>query len=212
MFNDNRIELRPGRMPTLKRFYTEAMAAFLKRSQEDAIEEPVAHDAPVEVITRKAMKELARRLALHPGDLPYLEWRDLERVLREIFEGLGFDTLMTRSSKDGGFDLEVRHDEDGVGCVYLVEVKHWRTKKPGHVPYTAFLEVVVRQGATMGLLLSTSGFTKPLLQDRIELGRQRVRLGGANKVIEFCQRYTRKELGFWEPESTLSSILFEDTL
>ena len=53
------------------------------------------------------MRELARRLALHPEELPTVEWRDLERILRETFEGIGFDTKLTRSTKDGGFDLEL---------------------------------------------------------------------------------------------------------
>src|SRR5271165_1604980 len=82
-------------------------------------------------IIRNARRELARRLALHPEEMPTVEWRDLERILRETFEGTGFDTELTRSTKDGGFDLELSITEQGQRTVYLVEVKHWSDQKPG---------------------------------------------------------------------------------
>lgn len=209
--NDSRLELLP-RMPVLKRFYTDAMADFLRRNRERVLKEQPGRRSSVTLIIQGAMRELARRIALDPGDLLHLEWRDLERVLREVFEGLGFETLLTRSSKDGGFDLELSHEAGGLRLVYVVEVKHWREKKPGPAVYSAFFDVVVRQGAQKGLLLSTSGFTKPLLQAHIQFRRQTVRLGSADKVIEFCQHYVRRERGLWETEPTLSHLLLEGTL
>lgn len=79
----------------------------------------------LDVIVRTAMKEVARHLAECPEILYRVEWRDLERLLREVFEGIGFGTELTRSGKDGGFDLRLTFDEDGHRRVYLVEVKHW---------------------------------------------------------------------------------------
>ena len=59
-------------------------------------------------IIREAMRALASRLAHHPDELKIVEWRDLERILREIFKQIGFETGLTRSGKDGGFDLELK--------------------------------------------------------------------------------------------------------
>lgn len=82
-----------------------------------------------ETIVRHAMRELAKTLAQHPDELSKVEWRDLERLLCEVFEGIGFDTRVTRSSKDGGVDLELTTFEEGKKQVYLVEVKHWNEQK-----------------------------------------------------------------------------------
>ncbi len=56
--------------------------------------------------------------------------RSVNRVLREVFEGMGFDTTLTRSSKTR-FDLELVTNTERGKETYLVEVKHWTEQKPG---------------------------------------------------------------------------------
>jgi hypothetical protein len=63
----------------------------------------------------------------------------------------------------------------------------------------------------MGLLISTSGFGRNLIQGRLEVERHLVRLGSANKVVELCQFYVRKGLGIWEPGLVLPRLLFDET-
>ncbi|MBY3323018.1 hypothetical protein HFO02_05205 [Rhizobium laguerreae] len=82
-------------------------------------------------IIREAMRAIAERLARAPDEIAMIEWRDMKRVLREIFEGLGFGTALTRSSRDGGFDLSLEIDSAVGRETYLVEVKHWTDQKPG---------------------------------------------------------------------------------
>lgn len=92
-----------------------------------------ASESSSAAIIRVAMRALARRIATFPAELQMLEWRDLERVLREVFEGIGFATHLTRHGKDGGFDLELSAQTEQGKKSYLVEVKHWTTQKPGVV-------------------------------------------------------------------------------
>jgi predicted RecB family endonuclease len=47
-----------------------------------------SHDRDCVSIVRGAMRDLARRLAERPEELATIEWRDLERILRETFEVL----------------------------------------------------------------------------------------------------------------------------
>jgi hypothetical protein len=85
-------------------FSPEDLRNWLSKQTEPEIAED-AHATPEQII-RHAMRDLALAIAKQPDRLKDIEWRDLERVLREAFEGLGFDTELTRSGKDGGFDLE----------------------------------------------------------------------------------------------------------
>ncbi|GAB3949279.1 restriction endonuclease [Micromonospora vulcania] len=213
--DDERILWRPRGAPRLKRFYTEVLAAALSRIREGVTDAVVpvgpALRISVELILREAMRDVARRVALFPTELFSLEWRDLERILREVFEGLGFGTELTRSSQDGGFDLALSCRVDERELTYLVEVKHWKTSKPGRRIYSDFVDVVVSNGASKGLLISTSGFGSKLLHGRVEVDRQLVRLGAADKVVELCQLYVRKEFGLWEQGLMLPTLLWNGT-
>ena len=111
---DNRLDVHEGRRPRLKRYLADVAV-----DENPTAEEQV--DLPVVAIVAEFSRALARRLALSPGELADVEWRDLERLLAEVCGALGFETILTRSGKDGGFDLELRAD----GNTYLVEVKHW---------------------------------------------------------------------------------------
>jgi hypothetical protein len=163
-------------------------------------------------IIRAAMREIATRLAEHPDELQRMEWRDLERVLREVFEGIGFDTTLTRSGKDGGFDLELRSTSDGIQSVYLVEVKHWAEKRPGSKEFKKLVKVAARCQATGGLLLSTSGFSNRIFKGIAEAERMTVRLGNHRKILSLCRTYYRLGTELWIRDQDLQEVLFEETV
>lgn len=166
-----------------------------------------------EIIIRTAMQQYAALLAEQPNELLQMEWRDLERVLREVFERLGFGTTLTRPGKDGGFDLELTTTENGESLTFLVEVKHWdEPNRPGQKVYNSFLEVVVGQSATRGLLLSTSGFTNNIFTGITEFQRQRVKLGKGEKIISLCKTFHKLVSGLWVNVDSLSETLFDATI
>jgi restriction endonuclease Mrr len=141
-----------------------------------------AEASKLELIIRTAMKEVAKHLALCPADLHRVEWRDLERLLREAFEGIGFDTVLTRSTKDGGFDLRLTFQEHGRKTTHLVEVKHWSAPfRPGSAVLQHFAHVVAREAAEGGLLLSTSGFAETAAEGLTESEQRLLRLGNDTK-------------------------------
>lgn len=193
--------LRNGR-PTLKRYLAEV-------SPEPEPELPIGYD--IGFIVRRSMVAIAYAIARDPTQLdhPDLEWRDLERVLREVFEGLGFATKLTRPAKDGGFDLEI----SVAGHVYLVEVKLWsQPSVVGDDTIDRFAEVVVNEQAERGLLLSRSGFSKKALSGRVEIEQHVVALGDGSKIVSLCQGYIRKAAGIWMPSACLPGFLFANTL
>jgi HJR/Mrr/RecB family endonuclease len=168
-------------------------------------------DKSVEVIIRSAMKAIARTIAHNPEQLATLEWRDLERVLRDVFERLGFDTKLTRPGKDGGFDLQLTLLKNGEKMIYLIEVKHWTDQKPGLGHLTKFVHVTASKQATAGLLLSSSGFTKTLYEAFAKLAAP-IRLGDGSKIVSLCQAYYRLDNALWIEATDLEETLFEGTL
>ncbi|MES2988704.1 MAG: restriction endonuclease [Pseudomonadota bacterium] len=162
-------------------------------------------------IIRAAMRELAKQIAMDPNELRVTEWRDLERVLREVFEGIGFDTHLTRPGKDGGFDLELSAQTPEGRKTYLVEVKHWSEQKPGAAHLTKLVRVSIERAVEGALLLSTSGFTSTIYSGLLEVGPP-VRLGAGEKVIALCKTYYRLSTGYWLEESLLEALFSGTTL
>jgi restriction system protein len=56
-----------------------------------------------------------------------IEWRDVERVVAEIFSGIGSKVELIPSSKDGGKDVILECKENGTSKTYTIEIKHWRS-------------------------------------------------------------------------------------
>jgi restriction system protein len=158
-------------------------------------------DKAYERIVRGAMQELVRLIAEHPDALARIEWRELEKVLRETFDGIGFDTKLTRPGKDGGFDLELTTDEDGRRRIYLVEVKHWTDQRPGPSHLKKFIGVTACKQAAAGLLLSTSGFARTIYSGIAEFSAP-VRLGEREKVVALCRTYYRLRTALWIEDVT----------
>lgn len=207
MVAEGRVVFPASGRPRLKRYLSEAV------QQVESIPE-APQVPPLEVIIRTAMKAVAAEIARNPSALQEVEWRDLERALREVFEGLGFDTKLTRSGKDGGFDLELKCEKASQVKTFLVEVKHWvaRAKKPGKAVLSALVDVVASAAnGTTGLLLSSSGFTNDVLSGRTEIEQQRVHIGGHSKIVSLCQSYIQSTEGLWCPTTELADVLLEGT-
>jgi hypothetical protein len=191
----------------------------LKRYLSEAIGEKVFEPIPLstlnlELIVRATMKEIAVAVARNPDCLRKVEWRDLERALREVFEGLGFVTRLTPPGNDGGLDLELKYTESGKQKIVLVEVKHWAGsgKKPGRSTHRSLVEVVARIAPdATGLLLSSTGFTSNLISGRTEIDQKLVRLGGKSKIVSLCQSYLQSTEGIWAPTTDLAEMLLAGT-
>lgn len=204
---EGRITFTPGGRPRLKRYLSEAV-------EDETLQAPTPGGSQLEFIVRNAMRAIAIAVAENPACLRDVEWRDLERVLREVFEKLGFVTRLTRSGKDGGFDLQLNCTDSGVDKQFLVEVKHWAGsgKKPGRSVLKSLVDVVAKATASStGLLLSSTGFTTDVLSGRTEVEQKTVRLGGRAKIVSLCQNYLQDITGIFKPTTDLADMLLEGT-
>jgi restriction system protein len=169
--------------------------------------------AAVHLLIRSISHDFATMVAKNPSVLDHLEWRDLERMMARVMEGLGFDVTLTPPSKDGGKDLILKCTAKRGNESYIVELKHWRSgKQVGKRFVSDFMHIIVQESRPGGLFLSTSGYAKDTFEGLNEFTRQRLRLGEQSKIVLLAQTYVRACSGLWSPPAELPELLFEGTL
>ncbi|WP_263603461.1 restriction endonuclease [Chryseobacterium sp. PET-29] len=165
-----------------------------------------------EDIIKIVSKTFIEKIANDTNFLLKLEWRELEKIIAEIFEGLAFDVKLTAPSKDGGKDLILEINKKGDTKRYLVEVKHWKSKKQVGQKYVKeFVNVICNEKSDSGLLLSTYGFTPNAFEGLTELERKSVRFGNEEKIVSLCKTYLKVKSGIWTPLDDLQEIFLEQT-
>lgn len=174
-----------------------------------------ANSEAIEASVFNAIKTLSSRLAImvakDPKALRHLEWRDVERMFAEVFEGLGFQTTLTPPSKDGGKDIVLNCKVNGKNREYFIEVKHWRSAtKVGKDKVDDFVSTVFKENVNGGLFLSSYGYTENAFEAVTEIRRNKLRFGGHEKVVSLCKTYSRKKMGIWSPPENLSEIVMSD--
>lgn len=188
----------------------DALRAWIARIKVTAENADLVAEA--KLIMSATSRHFAALIAREPGVLDVLEWRDMERVLAEIFDELGFVVELTPGSGDQGKDLILECVVRGRRCTYIVEVKHWRGKsRVGAAAVKSFLQVVLREERDGGVFLSTYGYYDNAFEELTEIDRQRIRIGGQSRVVSLCRTFTKAESGLWTPPSDPAKVLYEAT-
>jgi hypothetical protein len=104
--------------------------------------------------------------------LSRMHWAELERVLAAYYRDVGWwvehaGTGGTGARFDGGVDLRLRRDAE----VVLVQCKHWNAKQVTHNAVHELLGVMVNEGATGAILISSGEFTAAAIEAANRQGR-----------------------------------------
>jgi len=186
-----------------------AMRAWIARIERNAKKD---YSKVIQAITDLS-KSLAKIIANNPEELMNMEWRDIERMLASVFDGLGFKVELTPSSKDGGKDIILEFEISGETQSYLVEVKHWRCKqKVGQGYISDFLNVIANEKRQGGLYLSTYGYSSDAFEALTEIEKRRFYAGSEQKIISLCKTYVKADSGLWSVPSLLTNVIIEDTI
>lgn len=97
----------------------------------------------------------------HDDALSRIGWAELEQLLVAYYREVGWwvehvGTGGTGARFDGGVDLRIRRDAEYV----LVQCKHWNAKQVPHNAVHELLGVMVNEGATGAILVSSGEFTR----------------------------------------------------
>jgi restriction system protein len=101
----------------------------------------------------------------HDDALSRVGWADLERLLATYYREVGWwvehaGTGGTGAKFDGGVDLRIRRDTE----IVLVQCKHWNVKQVTHNAVHELLGVMINQGATGAILVSSGEFTRAAIE------------------------------------------------
>jgi restriction system protein len=166
----------------------------------------------VQILVRSISHEFAKLVSESPDALDHLEWRDLERMMARVMEGLGFECELTPPSKDGGKDLILTWRARSGTKSFIVELKHWRSgKRVGRGAVSDFMNVIVSEQRVAGLFLSTSGYATDRIEGLTEVERQKLWFGEKDKVVLLAKTYIRACDGLWSPPDVLPEVIFEGT-
>lgn len=166
----------------------------------------------VQVLIKSISHEFAKLVSETPDALDFLEWRDLERMMARVMDGLGFECELTPPSKDGGKDLILVWRATSGNQSFIIELKHWRSgKRVGKKAVSDFMSVILTENRTGGLFLSTSGYAADRTEGLTEVTRDKLWFGGKSKVVLLVKTYIRACNGLWSPPTILPEVLFEAT-
>ena len=103
--------------------------------------------------------------------LTQVRWDQLESLLAVYYRGQGYmvdhcGTGASGSRFDGGIDLKVRKDD----AYILVQCKHWNAKQVPHNDVHQLIGLMVNEGATGAILVTSGEFTRAAIEAAIKQG------------------------------------------
>lgn len=127
------------------------------------------------------LKNVSRR---HDDALSRIGWAELEQMLAAYYRDAGWwvehaGTGSTDTRFDGGVDLRIRRDSE---CV-LVQCKHWNAKQVPHNAVHELLGVMVNEGATGAILVSSGEFTRAAIDAAQRHGHVKLIDGAALRTM-----------------------------
>ena len=108
------------------------------------------------------LKNVRRR---HTDALTQVRWDRLETMLADYYRAQGYavdhcGTGNTRNRFDGGIDLKLRRDD----AYILVQCKHWNAKQVPHNDVHQLIGLMVNEGATGAMLVTSGEFTRAAVE------------------------------------------------
>ena len=99
------------------------------------------------------------------------DWAEVERLLAKHYGYAGFEvdhcgTGSGVSRYDGGIDLKLRRGEEFI----IVQCKHWNTMKVPHNDVHQLIGVMVNEGATGAILVTSGEFTRAAIEAATKQG------------------------------------------
>jgi restriction system protein len=120
----------------------------------------------------------------HDDALSRIGWDELEHLLASYYREVGWwvehaGTGGTGAKFDGGVDLRIRRDAE----VVLVQCKHWNAKQVPHNAVHELIGVMVNEGATGAILVSSGEFTRAAIEAANRQGRVKLIDGYALRAM-----------------------------
>lgn len=128
--------------------------------------------------------ELLFYLAKHPEIIHELGSRKFEELIARVFADKGYEVSLTKSTRDGGFDIFAKVKNDFSDFIILAECKKYSpTNKVGVEIVRGLYGVVEEHKANQGIIITSSFFTKEAQQTQLRIG-SRMALKDYNDLVQ----------------------------
>ena len=113
------------------------------------------------------VREIKRYFAAHPEKLYDLNPRRFEELIADILKDFGFDTELTKATRDGGRDIYAYVKNAVTSFLMFVECKQWaQHNKVGIAVVQRVYGAAKAGGAHKAMIVTTSFFTLPAQRER----------------------------------------------
>ena len=127
----------------------------------------------------------------NPKHLRSMKPRDFEELIAELFDGFGFDVELTQATRDGGYDIVAIGSQHIATSKYLIECKRYaEANRVGIQPVRSLYGAVNDEGATKGILVTTSSFTQPA-EYFIERNKWVLEGKAFGDIVDWLRKYQR---------------------
>lgn len=175
----------------LKEESNRELAELLNRAYPGASEVIYKADTPPPsgLVVTNITEEVKRYFAKHPEKLHSLHPRKFEELICDILKDLGFETELTKATRDGGWDIYARMKNEITTYLMLVECKRYALDKLVGPKFVRELAGVCgMHKADRGMIVTTSYFSKRAEHEKTLSTTQMV-LADFERLKEFLQPY-----------------------
>jgi hypothetical protein len=130
-------------------------------------------------LINRASEDKAHLLTLSP--------RGFEEFMASLFQRLGYDVELTKSTRDGGVDLICLHSVHGIPFRLAVEVKRYKEDRPITVEMVrSFVGANKQFEADKLVYVTTSSYTAPAMSFADNYASQLLHLKDYEQIKEWC--------------------------
>lgn len=135
--------------------------------------------------------ELLFYLAKNPEIIYELGSRKFEELIAKLFADRGHEVSLTKSTRDGGYDIFAKVKNQFSEFIILAECKKYNPiNKVGVEIVRGLYGVVDEHKANQGIIITSSFFTKEAQQTQLRIGN-RMALKDYNDLVEWIKPYSK---------------------
>lgn len=141
------------------------------------------------VTEAQRVKQIIHRIYRDNSILTDIDPRKFEEVIAELLASQGFEVALTKQTRDNGYDILALQSLNGFPLKFLVECKRYIARPIGIEIIRAFNNVILRQNANKGIIVTTSYFTKDAQKDKT-ITPYLLDFRDKNHVLEWINNYS----------------------
>lgn len=136
-------------------------------------------------------EEFIYLIANNPSTMYQLGSRKFEELIAKLFSDRGHEVSLTKSTRDGGYDIWAKVKDTFSEFIILAECKKYSPENKVGVEIVRGLYGVTEMNkANQGLIITSSFFTKDAHQEQLRIGN-RIGLKDYNNLVEWLKPYSK---------------------